>query len=366
MKRAKRSRYKAAIIGLGRVASTLEDDPLRAKPCTHAGSYHQSQRIIMVAGADRNEDKRENFKKRWNVKKAYEDYRVMLAKEKPDIVSITAYATERYQMFKDCVHAGVKAIWLEKAISTSLKQAKSMVRLAKKYHVTTVVNHPRRWIRPYVAAKSLIDLGYIGKPESITTNFTSNLLHTGTHAFDMMRFFFGEAKRVRGTPDPYYKDYFKGVSGYDFEKDKEKYLLDIGGNGTIEFENGAIGSVNGRLKKYFLFEFEMIGTEGGIRIGNTTPLLWLKPQPSKGCTGFLDLLPSELPEDEEFINRVQNLKDPVLDLIDGIEKGEESINSIYHGMKALEIGIAFHESFKKKGEWISLPLKKSDLIILSR
>jgi hypothetical protein len=30
-------KIKAAIIGLGRIASLLENDTLREKPCTHAG-----------------------------------------------------------------------------------------------------------------------------------------------------------------------------------------------------------------------------------------------------------------------------------------------------------------------------------------
>jgi len=32
-------KYSAAIIGCGRVAWMLEDDPLEKKPCTHMGAY---------------------------------------------------------------------------------------------------------------------------------------------------------------------------------------------------------------------------------------------------------------------------------------------------------------------------------------
>jgi len=40
--------YRAAVIGCGRTASLLEDDPLRAKPCTHMGHYRKSRRIRVV------------------------------------------------------------------------------------------------------------------------------------------------------------------------------------------------------------------------------------------------------------------------------------------------------------------------------
>ena len=30
---------RVAVIGLGRIAWLMDDDPLRAKPCTHVGAY---------------------------------------------------------------------------------------------------------------------------------------------------------------------------------------------------------------------------------------------------------------------------------------------------------------------------------------
>jgi predicted dehydrogenase len=70
--------YRAAVIGCGRTASLLEDDPLRAKPCTHMGHYRKSRRIRVVAGSDINAERRTVFKRRWRVGKTYEDYREML------------------------------------------------------------------------------------------------------------------------------------------------------------------------------------------------------------------------------------------------------------------------------------------------
>ncbi len=108
------------------------------------GHYRSSRRIRVVAGADPDPERCALFEKRWRIKSVYPDYREMLAQQQPEIVSLTAYAPQRQRMFKHCVEAGVKAIWLEKAIATSMRDARSMLRLARKHATITVVNHPRR------------------------------------------------------------------------------------------------------------------------------------------------------------------------------------------------------------------------------
>ena len=43
---------KAAVVGLGRIGSLLEDDRLREKPCTHAGAAAANPGLILCAGKD--------------------------------------------------------------------------------------------------------------------------------------------------------------------------------------------------------------------------------------------------------------------------------------------------------------------------
>lgn len=349
--------YRGAVIGCGRTASLFEEDPLRRKPASHMGHYRKSRRIRVVAGADIDCERREFFKRRWRVKHVYRDYREMLAAERPDIVSLTAYAPERHIMFKHCAEAGVKAIWIEKAIATSLRGARSMVRLADKHHITTVVNHPRRWSPKYIRTRELIDIGAIGVPEAIVSTFSGNLIHTGTHAFDMMRFLFGEVTAARGTPD--------GEFALPDDSTDKKAIEDFGASGSLRFANGASGTINARAKDYFIFEFEILGSAGAIRIGNSTPLTLLKPAPARYASDFEDLVPVD--EAAAFPQgRRRRTGGAVPDLLAGLARGVESTNSIGQGFKALEIALGFHESFRVGGEWIALPLAKSSLKIDSR
>ena len=47
--------YRAALVGLGRIAWTLEDDPKRDHPCTHAGALANLEGVDLVAGSARSE-----------------------------------------------------------------------------------------------------------------------------------------------------------------------------------------------------------------------------------------------------------------------------------------------------------------------
>lgn len=351
------AQFRSAVIGCGRTASQFEDDPLRRKPASHMGHYRKHRNVRVVAGADTDPERLRDFRKRWRVKQTFSDYRDMLETVRPDIVSLTAYAPERHTMFKHCVEAGVKAVWVEKAIATSLRDARAMVRLARKHEVATAVNHPRRWSAKYIRARDLVRAGAIGTPESIVSTFSGNLIHTGTHAFDVMRFVFGDVVAVRGTPDP-------GVEGLAYQPGRE-ILDDIGGNGTLRFANGAVGTINARAKDYFVFEFEILGSTGSIRLGNATPLTLLKPAPAGYATQFEDL--ARVDDSEVLPTRSSRRQGSAIgDLVAELTHGIPGTNSIEEGYKALEIALGFHESFKSGGDWVSLPLKPTALKINSR
>jgi predicted dehydrogenase len=173
----------------------------------------------------------------------------------------------------------------------------------------------------------------------------------------MMRFLFGEVTAVRGTPD---------VSEALPENPSSKAALaDLGASGSLHFANGAVGTINARAKDYFIFEFEILGSTGAIRLGNSTALTLYKPAPARYASDFENLAP--VAEAAALLqNRQRRTGAAVSDLLAGLTRGVESVNSIGGGLKALEIALAFHESFRIGGEWVALPLARSSLEIDSR
>ena len=100
-------KFKIGIVGCGRIGSLLEEDPLRGKPCTHAGGFSALPTAQLSAGCDIDPDRLQKFGKRWNVTGLYSDFREMLAKESLDILCIATWTRLHTSMALEAVQAGV-------------------------------------------------------------------------------------------------------------------------------------------------------------------------------------------------------------------------------------------------------------------
>ena len=105
--------YRAAVIGLGRMGSTFDDEIEQGGtlflPYCHAPSYTAHERVDLVAGADPHPEQRQIFADRWGLEDdhVYADYVEMLEAEKPDIVSICTTARGRHRILLDTAAAAV-------------------------------------------------------------------------------------------------------------------------------------------------------------------------------------------------------------------------------------------------------------------
>ncbi len=124
---------KSAIVGCGRIASGFDDDPKRKSSiATHAGAYKfLKNEVDLICASDIDELKLKNFGEKWDIKKLYVDYKEMLAKEKIDILSICTWASSHFEICKEAVNNGVRAIFCEKPIAESLAEADEKI-FAKK------------------------------------------------------------------------------------------------------------------------------------------------------------------------------------------------------------------------------------------
>lgn len=349
--------YKAAIIGCGRVAWLLDKDPLKQyKPCTHAGAYKEVDKTKIIAAADIRADRIHDFSKEYKIDNVYLDYPEMLEKESPDIVSICAYAPQRFNMVVDSINAGVKGIWCEKAFATSLFEAEEMLRLCEEHGASLIVSHMRRWSSDYRLAKRLISDGVIGEPVSVVCHFSGSMIHTGTHAFDVLRFLFGDASWVQGSLEDFGLLHHLAA----FKSTKNLISQDTGGYALIYFKNGVYVTVHADSKGYFIFEFDIMGTEGRIRIGNWLFELYLAEE-SRTESGLIELYRKEM-----HLERNNSWIEAVNHLIDCIEGKAENVSGPRDAMAALEIALAIHESHQKEGARVDLPLENMALRVLSR
>ena len=356
------SPLRVGLIGLGRVAWELEQDPLRHKPCSHAGAWETLPGVELVAGCDIDQEQREAFAQHFPETTLYEDYRTMLAQERLDLLSICAYATERREMVVAASEAGVRGIWCEKAMAASLAEADAMEEVLARNDTAMIVSFMRRWESRYRQVHQLLLDGAIGALESINVHFSSNMLHTGTHAFDLLHDWCGEVETVQAWLDT---DATGGdQSGYRFDEERDeehKGFEDFGGFALIRFRNGIEAAVHGHDKGYFRFEFELLGSDGMIRIGNSQRELWQVAE-SHRFSGFKELEQVPFPDFEPG-----NMWSAAAeDLLAAVTSDRNPRCGIVEGRHTLAVALAMHHSHHQGNRPVRLDEAPWELYVPSR
>jgi predicted dehydrogenase len=268
------------IVGLGRIASLLEDDPLREKPCTHAGAVAANPDCALISGADIDEDRRACFAKRYDVP-VYADAGTMLKKEgeggHPCQIFIIATHPDSHAYYCNLAAAmRVPVVICEKPLADSLRSARKIASLSRakpgycgQGAPKIITNHERRYAQDYRRAKSIIDDGKLGRLLSaraslcmgISRRLIDVLWHDGTHLVDAIMFLSGR-KLIHKKR---FGDSLASTNG-------TAYL-----QGTLEKQGEPdvpclIESGAGR--DHLVFEIEFSFSKGRLRIGNGLFEVW--------------------------------------------------------------------------------------------
>ncbi|GAB6043461.1 Gfo/Idh/MocA family protein [Endothiovibrio diazotrophicus] len=348
---------RVGIIGLGRVAWELELDPLRGKPCSHIGAWQSLPETQLVAGCDDEEERRSAFAEHYPGIRLYTDYQEMLERERIDLLSVCAYATERCEMVQAAAGAGVRGIWCEKAMAASLKEADAMAAALNAHDTALIVSFMRRWEPRYDKVRQLLEGGAIGALESINVHFSGNMLHTGTHAFDVLHDWCGEVATVQAWLDS--DDAHNGQSGYRFGS--REMVEDFGGLALLRFRNGIDAVIHGHSKGYFRFEFELLGSYGMIRIGNSQSELWTTAE-SQRYSDFAELEPTPFPTPAP--------RNPwaaaAADLVNATLHRKRPRCGVDEGRHALAVALAMHHSHHHGNRPVRLDETPAELYVPSR
>lgn len=357
------SAYRVGIIGCGRIASAMEDQPGVAHPATIAGAFAALPNAQIVAACNRGEGKLRAFGQRWGVKTLYRDYREMLGRERLDIVCIATHPPLHPEMVIAAAQAGAKGVFCEKPMALSLGECDAMLDACERSGTTLLVNCSRRWSGHYQAVRDLIDSGALGPllhvvahcqgckpfPEWVADT-EGPLLHDAVHTFDTLRLFAGDVASVLGTATRRMRR--------EFRVEDTSYAL-------LRFESGIDGVViSDELTEYERWDIEFQCEKGVIRMGTNAGLWRSRPQAfEKGW--WWELTPGPLPDPAWP-------ETPVLcaarDLIESIEQGRQPRCTGRDGRAAVEIITAIYESERRGNAWVHLPLgaQESPVEVLRR
>jgi predicted dehydrogenase len=226
---------KLGIVGLGRWAKVLTNAALK------------SDKLQIIAGHSRSQEKRDEFKQQFNVE-TYDSLDEILSMPEIEGVIITVPNEQHYTVAKKIAEAG-KHIYTEKPISNILADGLRMEALQQKYNVTMTVGHSARLLKGVQIMKDNLENGSLGKLAFIEANFSNEraleltpdtwrwyrdrapggpLSQLAIHMFDILHYLGGDVD---------------GVSSMASKLSPVGAEVDDQSMSTVRFKNGVIGYV---------------------------------------------------------------------------------------------------------------------------
>jgi predicted dehydrogenase len=329
------------------------------------------ENVQIVAVADPDDKGRAAAAKRLGAANAYADYRAMLQKEKPQIVSVADRHLDLHRdMVVACARAGA-SIFLEKPMARTLAEADEMIKACETHHVKLAIAHQTRYSPRLVRVRELITSGRLGdlvemraRGKEDKRGGGEDLMVLGTHLFDLMRLLAGDARWC-------FSQVLQGG------KPVTKAQVHPGGEGmgpiagdhifaSYGFAKGVVGTFGTHRARHGVgqrFGLSVYGTRGIVQMNTgSLPPVWFLDDPSwtpaKSKANWQEMSSAGVgkPEPLKAAGLGPGNEWIVKDLIEAIEKDRQPQGSMYDGRAALEMILAVYESHRLKGP-VELPLK---------
>jgi len=324
---------------------------------SHGYAYDRAEEYELVAVCDINLEIFDRFYERAEIERGglaeYTDYREMLAAENLDVVSVATPDHLHVDPVCDASNAGVRGIFCEKPLATTLADADRIVETIERNNTKLSVDHTRSWIPSHQAVRRAIRDGEIGGLTRIVAHMggkRSMLFRNGTHLVDAVCFF-ADAEPVwviaaheRGFED--YGPVYDGKGGKDPQYDPGSTII-------VEFANGVRGLINSAKLTPQMFEFDLQGPGGRFWLTDQQCTFWTTEQ-SQGRGELSDFSAGRGyadPFGENLIPAVQEIAQMIADDV-------PSSSPAARGRNTLEIMVAALKSQVEGSAKIRLPLPR--------
>ena len=345
---------KTALIGCGRISHKHIE-----------GFVANAKRMKLVATCDPKTDRamakaaeyREAMSTAGEAPEVFADYKAMLEKMKPDIVTIATESGYHARIAIDCLNAGAHVI-CEKPLALSINDADDMIAAAKANDRKLALCFQNRFNEPVQRTRRALEAGRFGKMLhgmiQVRWNRNENyyaqapwrgtwaldggtLMNQCTHGIDLLQWMMGEdAVRVQAST----RRFLRPIEAEDF------------GAAIVEFASGAVGIIEGTADVYptnLNETLSLFGTKGTVVIGGiaTNKMeTWRFSDAGKvGDTEDKVLNPAEKDPPSVYGYGHSQL---FADVLDSIETGKALVVSGEKGKKALEIILAIYKSQKTR------------------
>jgi predicted dehydrogenase len=336
-----------------------------SKPYGHFSAYQAIEQTEVVAVANRGVERLERFKRRFGVTNGYLDYREMIDKEKPDIVSVTTPSFARAEPIIYCAEHGVRGIYAEKGLSASLEEADRIAAAVRANRVAFNWGAMRRHHNGYVQLKAAIERGEIGTPRQVAMYFFTDLITHHPHTLDTVSILLGDPVpewvegRMVEPGDPLAATMRRPLPTYDAAH--KRYLPPPGevyaSPYPAFYRVGYRGGAEASFVPYGRLDVDVVGTEGRA-------LAWENGQL------FRTWRPAKGDQPAQEIGYEPQGESPTIctirDLIKEIETGERTAGNIDVTMQSVEVQFGLVASHLQGGARVTLPIADRSVYIPGR
>jgi predicted dehydrogenase len=226
--------------------------------------------IEVVAACDISAEARDRFAEQWSGRwpglLMYDDYREMLERERPELVSVVIPDHLHAAPVLAAIEHGARGIFCEKPLATSLEEADQMIAAAAKAGVPICVDYTRRWMPDFVEARRLVRSDAIGRLSQIVLQLggpRAMLFRNHTHMIDLLNYYAeAEPEWVMAELEPGFSGYgtsYRGDGGTDPSTDP-------GANYYVAFANGVRAHVAGMKDTVPEVCLDLVGPRGRLSI----------------------------------------------------------------------------------------------------
>ena len=347
--------YRVGIVGATGIAARYPDDPpapfKNEIMNSHVASLALISRVEIVGMCDLVPELLDGFKESWRERwpnaNVYTDYNEMFAKENLDILHVVTTDHRHRDVTVDGARAGVKGIFCEKPLATSMEDANDMIQACEENGVVLIAGYTRRWRTLYHTVREAVRSGAIGPLGSMVATMGGNrgkLFFHGTHMIDALCFFAEfEPVQVFANLEEGFDDWdqYKGAGG-------RGSLKDPGASGFILFRNGARALYCGTKNSFENNALQLTGPDGQIYFNiNDRAAKLLTRHAATGDLISRSLMPKE--------SQGHGMAAGFEELIDLIENGGEGVSPGREGRKTVQIMQGFLDSQQAGCRLVDVP-----------
>ncbi|MCR4669422.1 MAG: Gfo/Idh/MocA family oxidoreductase [Clostridia bacterium] len=293
--------------------------------------------------------------------KRYTDYKELIEKEAPELVSIATESGNHAEIALYCIDKGVNCI-IEKPMAMSIEDANRIIDLAEERGVKVSACHQNRFNVAIQELRKAIESGRFGRLSHGSIHVRWNrdhgyydqapwrgtwaqdggaLMNQCIHGIDLLRWMMGdEIEEIYGATRQQFHDYLEAE--------------DVG-MAVIKFKNGAIGTIEGTTNVYprnLEETLYIFGENGTVKIGG-------KSTNNIDVWDFADETEDDQKNkglEEQTSNVYGNGHTSLFaDVIDAIKNDRKPYVDAVAGRNALEVVLSIYKS-QKTGQPVRFPL----------